>query len=322
MCIGVNMQKDALLSRIAYLYYIEGKSQAAIAQELQIYRTSISRYLKQARELGLVSIEIKDFRPEILDLERRLKQKLQLRQVHVVDVSTESRVSQKQEVFSKGLAVFLRQYLRHEMTIGLVWGTSIAEMVQAMETKHLHGASVVPLVGGPGHTDSHYHVNTLVYEMSKKLSAQAQFIQGTIIEESPETKRAIMASKYFQEVAEAWKKLDLVVTGVGRGLKELNKWQNLLTEEDQEELRLNGVIGDCCGRFFDKDGRVLRTVVNQRTIALELEQLQTAKHSVLVLSSKQKIRPMLALLKGGYHNTLVIDSDTARECLRRMEKEK
>lgn len=314
------MQKYALLSRIAYLYYIEGKNQAEIAEELQIYRTSISRYLKQAKEVGIVSIEIKDFDPQILFLERELKERLGLKQVQVIEVKKDMTSKQKQDVFSKGAADYVKQYLQSNITIGLVWGKTIAGIVGAMESKTIHGLKVVPLVGGPGYMDTDYHVNTLVYEMSKKLNGQATFVNGTVIEESRSTKEAIVASKYFQEIQESWKELDVAITSVGGGLNEQSKWRNLLTADDLEELKVSEAVGDCCGRFFDKSGKLIKSEVDKRTIGLSLQELSKVQHSILLVSTKNKVTPLLALAKSGYINTLVIDSESATECLRRISR--
>ena len=42
------------LIRLASLYYLEGKTQAKVAQELGISRQKVQRLLQQARELGIV----------------------------------------------------------------------------------------------------------------------------------------------------------------------------------------------------------------------------------------------------------------------------
>ena len=54
----MNQDRNKLLSKIAYLYYIENLNQSQIAAKLGIYRTSISRMLTEARNAGIVKIEI------------------------------------------------------------------------------------------------------------------------------------------------------------------------------------------------------------------------------------------------------------------------
>lgn len=45
--------KKKLLAKIAYMYYEQEMTQAQIAKELDIYRTTVSRMLSQAKAEGI-----------------------------------------------------------------------------------------------------------------------------------------------------------------------------------------------------------------------------------------------------------------------------
>ena len=51
-------ERKKLLAKLAYLYYVEDKSQSQIAAETGIYRTTVSRILADANNEGVVKIEI------------------------------------------------------------------------------------------------------------------------------------------------------------------------------------------------------------------------------------------------------------------------
>lgn len=51
-------QKKALLCEIAHLYYVEDMNQQEIAKKLNVGRSSIARYLTEAKEQGIVQIRI------------------------------------------------------------------------------------------------------------------------------------------------------------------------------------------------------------------------------------------------------------------------
>jgi DNA-binding transcriptional regulator LsrR (DeoR family) len=53
-----NSDDIRLIVKIAQLYYEQDMTQAQIARELGIYRTTISRLLKRGREQGIVTIAI------------------------------------------------------------------------------------------------------------------------------------------------------------------------------------------------------------------------------------------------------------------------
>lgn len=53
-----NSDDIRLIVKIAQLYYEQDMTQAQIARELGIYRTTISRLLKRGRDQGIVTIAI------------------------------------------------------------------------------------------------------------------------------------------------------------------------------------------------------------------------------------------------------------------------
>jgi DNA-binding transcriptional regulator LsrR (DeoR family) len=69
-----NSDDIRLIVKVAQLYYEQDMTQAQIARELGIYRTTISRLLKRGREQGIVTIAINYDYNENLWLEQQLKQ--------------------------------------------------------------------------------------------------------------------------------------------------------------------------------------------------------------------------------------------------------
>nr|OTP19099.1 hypothetical protein A5888_000913 [Enterococcus sp. 9E7_DIV0242] len=57
----MNDKRKKLLAKVAYLYYVDNKTQAEISKMLGIYRTTISRMLAQAKREGIVKIDILGF---------------------------------------------------------------------------------------------------------------------------------------------------------------------------------------------------------------------------------------------------------------------
>lgn len=311
------MYKDELLSKIAYLYYIENKTQAEIAKELAIYRTTVSRLLKQAREQGIVKIEINDFDPEIIELERGLKQRFKLKEVLVTPSDATLSNHAKDVALANAAASFLKYQVKSNQTIGLSWGSTLGLTINALENKKLTNLHVVPLVGGPGYIDTQFHVNTLVYELSRKLHGNGTFINASIIEESIKTKEAILNSKYFEPLKKAWKQIDIALITVSNGLTEKSQWRDLLTVNDFDDLKLREAVGECCGRFYDIAGKPIKGLADARTIGLTLEELAKIPTSIAIVRSKQKVRPLLPLLKSNCFNILVTDQETAEELLRK-----
>ena len=66
-------ERKKLLAKLAYLYYVEDKSQSQIAAETGIYRTTVSRMLAEAKKEGVVKIEIENFDTRLFHLENYIK---------------------------------------------------------------------------------------------------------------------------------------------------------------------------------------------------------------------------------------------------------
>ena len=65
---------DLLMYRIARMYYQNDLSQAQIAKRIGLSRPQISRYLKRARETGMVEINVNDpYTGESEEISARIK---------------------------------------------------------------------------------------------------------------------------------------------------------------------------------------------------------------------------------------------------------
>lgn len=311
------MKDFELISRIAYLYYVENMTQAQISKELNIYRTSISRYLQQARQYGVVKFEIENFNPELLKLEKSLKESFFLKEVRVIPTKRNGSIHENKSFYFIESSKFINKKIVSNSNIGLAWGESIGNMIYYLDSRKLTNVHVTPLVGGPGHIKTQFHVNTLTYELGKKINGQACFINASVIEENADTAKSIMQSKYFTDIKNNWKNLDIAIVSIGGGLNEKSQWRDLLTAADVEELKNREVVGDCCGRFYDRYGKIIKGNIDNRTIGLTLENLAHIPISITMLFEKKKVSSAWPILKKGIINTLIIDEDTAIELLKR-----
>lgn len=310
-------EKQKLLAKVAYLYYIEDKNQAEIAEELGLTRTTISRMLTQARKSGIVQIEIADFDSELFELELYFKRKYQLKHLEVMPASAGSTKEEADEKFGALAGHCIRRLAQNNQVIGISWGSTLARAVSKVGKKYLENTLCIPLAGGPSHINARFHVNTLVYELSRNLSGKSLFINASVVQETPQLAQGIIGSKYFQELKENWDKADLAIVGVGGPLSAgESQWRDLLTKKDFEELRNQHAVGECCCRFVDQDGNIIRKNLSHRTVGISLEQLKQVPVSLGIARGKEKSRAILALLRQRYLNSLVTDQETLLQILR------
>lgn len=310
-------ERRKLLAKVAYLYYIEDKNQSEIAEELNIYRTTISRMLKQAREKGIVNIEIKDYDLSVFSLETYLKNKFQLKDVIISPNNKDDTEEEKNDALAREAAFFLKRIIQKNDIVGVAWGSTLRNMIGKLGNVKKTDATFVPLVGGPSNDNSLYHVNSIVYDFAKTFDGKSVFVNAMAVQETKELRDGIMKSNYFKEITDYWEQLDIALVGIGGPLSaKSSAWRDLLTDEDREDLKLREAIGDCCCQFFDADGKILKGSLYERTVSAKLEQIKEAPYAVGVARGKEKSRSILAVLKRKFVNVLVTDEQTAIEVLK------
>ena len=304
-------ERKKLLAKLAYLYYIEEKSQAEIAAETGIYRTTVSRMLTEAKKEGIVKIEIQHFDTRLFRLEKYVRQKYGLKDLELVATIPDEPLSELEERLAQSAANLLRGLLDDHLNVGFSWGRSLSLLVEHLGTRHLNDIHFVPLAGGPSHIHARYHVNTLIYSMASKCHGDCRFINATIIQENKALAEGILSSKYFEDLKSSWQKLDVAVVGIGGYADENNRqWLDMLTEQDFSELEKVNAVGEICCRFFDSSGQPVYPELQERTIAISLDSLKKIDKTLAFASGPAKVPAILSVLRAGYIDHLVTDEQT------------
>ena len=300
-----NSDDIRLIVKIAQLYYEQEMTQAQIANQLGIYRTTISRLLKRGRELGVVTIAINYDYNDGLWLEERLKQKFGLKEAVVAPQESETGIY--------GAQLFER-LLSPNVVIGFGWGRAVSALVEALpQSSQPRPLVCVPIVGGPsGKLPSRYHVNTLTYSAATRLKGESYLADFPALLDNPLIRQGIMQSPHFQTLAEYWQRLDIALVGIGSpAIRHAANWQAFYGNAQSDELEALQVAGDICSRFFAADGMPVATAMQEKTLSIELEILKQARYVIGLASGEEKHAAILGALRGQHINALVTDRATA-----------
>ena len=300
-----NSDDIRLIVKIAQLYYEQEMTQAQIAHELGIYRTTISRLLKRGRDLGVVTIAINYDYNDSLWLEERLKQKFGLKEAVVAPLESEAG--------AYGAQLFER-LLSPNAVIGFGWGRAVSALVEALpQSSQPRPLVCVPIVGGPsGKLPSRYHVNTLTYSAATRLKGESYLADFPALLDNPLIRQGIMQSPHFQTLAEYWQRLDIAVVGIGSPtIRHAANWQAFYGNAQSDELEALQVAGDICSRFFADDGTPVATAMQDKTLSIELKTLKQARYVIGLASGEEKYAALLGALRGQHINALVTDRATA-----------
>lgn len=312
----MKQERKKLLAKLAYLYYIEEKSQSEISKETGIYRTTISRLLTEAKKEGIVKIEIENFDARLFRLESYVKERYKLKELEIIPNLVDEPQENLEKRLAQATASMVRSLIGDYMKVGFSWGKSLSYLVEEIGSKRLEGTVFYPLAGGPSHIHARYHVNTLIYSMASKFHGECRFINATIVQENKELAQGILSAKYFEDLKASWDNLDVAVVGIGGHVEKNNpQWFDMLTIEDFQELEQEGAVGEVCCRFFDKVGNPICSDLQDRTISISLEQLKNIPNTVALALGEMKASSILSVLKAGYINHLVTDEATILKVL-------
>ena len=313
-----NSDDIRLIVKIAQLYYEQDMTQAQIARELGIYRTTISRLLKRGRDQGIVTIAINYDYNENLWLEQQLKQKFGLKDVVVVSGNDEDEDTQLAMMGLHG-AQLLDRLLEPGDIVGFSWGRAVSALVenlpQAGQSRQL---ICVPIIGGPsGKLESRYHVNTLTYSAAAKLKGESHLADFPALLDNPLIRNGIMQSQHFKTISAYWDNLDVALVGIGSpAIRDGANWHAFYGGEESDDLNARQVAGDICSRFYDIHGAMVETNMSEKTLSIEMNKLKQARYSIGIAMSEEKYSGIVGALRGKYINCLVTNSSTAELLLK------
>lgn len=316
-----NEETNRLLVRISELYYNEDKTQNQISKELNIHRSTISRLLKKARTDGIVNIDINYDKAGTYNLEKKFESIFNIKKAIIIPTISEMSQQTKLQLIAKSTSNYLYSVIDNSMIIGLSWGETMTLVGHAIKEKHTENVVCVPMIGGPaGKLDSEYHVNTVVYEVAKKLNAKSILIDSPAVPETVELKNSLMNTQFNKEISELWNNLDIAILAVGSmWLSQKAMWKQFYGENVLSTLTSKNVVGDVVSRFFDDKGNPVSSDLNDRTIGITLEQLKQAKLKIAVAESVEKSKAILAALRGEYIDVLITTDETAANILTLMD---
>ncbi|MGE8203736.1 sugar-binding transcriptional regulator [Heyndrickxia sp. NPDC080065] len=303
------------LVKTANLYYIEGWTQEQIAKKVGVSRPVISKQLQKAKDFGIVEVFIKDESLHTVELEKELENRFQLKDAVVVPTEGYSSDLSKKAI-GQAASNYVSKNLKNVNKIGISWGTTLAEVVKEYPYERRENIKIIPLVGGMGSQHVEIHANQLSYELAKKMHGSCSYLYIPAVIESAELKDRLVNMHDVKTVLEEGKKVDMALVGIGYPYQDsILRKVGYLNDEDIEEFRKAGVVGDISSRFLDVTGHPINHKINDKVIGITLEDLKQIQTVVGVAEGINKKESILGALKGNYLDVLIIDEPTASALL-------
>jgi DNA-binding transcriptional regulator LsrR (DeoR family) len=265
------------LAQVARLYYVRGLTKLEIGDRLGISRFKVTRLLEQAREQGVVRIEIDEPVPVDDAASRLLEQAHGLTTALVVP---DGRVAH-------AAAAWLPELVEPGEVLGVAWGRTLSAAAELLAPHDLR-PTVVQICGAVPGVDPGASPTEVAVRFADKLSGRLVALPAPALT-SAGARRDLMDNDAVRPAVELFERVTTALVGIG----------------------VRGAGGHVLTHVFDEQGRF---EADLPALALPLERLRAAR-VVALAGGAAKAGAVLGALRTGLVDVLVTDAAGARKAL-------
>ena len=307
-----------LISRVAQMYHIEKRRQAEIADHLRLSQATVSRMLKRAEAEDIVRTSVIPPAGTYSELESALREKYRLPEAVVVEC-TEDRDAAIMARIGEAAAHLLEVTLAPGEIIGVSsWSQTIFKMVENIHPqKSAQVKYVVQTLGGMGDPSVQTHATQLTTRLARLTGAEPKLLPVQGLTSSREAKLLMLADPFVRETMDLFGSITLAIVGIGavEPSELLARSGNIFSSRELADLAEAGAVGDISLRFFDANGRPVKTPLDERVIGLPLEDLKKVGRVIALAGGAKKAAAIAGALRVGVIDMLVTDKFTAQRLI-------
>ncbi len=306
--------EESLAIRAAWLHYIGGFTQSAVAKRLGIPSVKAHRLISRAVADGVVKVTIDGEIADCAKFEVELATRYGL---HYCEVAP--------DVDDDGLALttlghagadFLRREVERDdvRVVGIGHGRTLAAAVRQLPRINASGTRFVSLLGG---LTRNYAANPydVIHRLAEKTGTQAYVMPVPFFANTEEDREVLLSQRGVSEIFDLAESADLKLVGIGTVDSQAHLVQSGMLEPGElEEIAALGGVGELLGHFFDRKGRILQTSVTARTLAASFSD-KGPDRIVAIAGGPMKTEAIRAVLYSNKLHGLITDERTARELL-------
>jgi central glycolytic genes regulator len=255
-----------------------------------------------------------DLEPVIHDLlglsqlQERLKQTFQLKQVLIVPGDADQSSFSKKELCRVG-ATALRNAIRKDDVIAVTGGSTMAGLAEFLvPNSNMRGNRYVPARGGLGESVE-LQANSIVSTMAKRTGGQYKLLHVPD-HLSEEAYLTLINEPHIQEVLQFIRQARIVIHGIGDAMVMARRRQ--LATNELNRLEADGALAESFGYYFNHEGRVIHQM---STVGLRLEDIKNTEVVIAVAGGSSKAQAIASIMRFGHTDVLVTDEGAAQAML-------
>jgi DNA-binding transcriptional regulator LsrR (DeoR family) len=185
--------------------------------------------------------------------------------------------------------------------------------VDALVPSDKKNLTVTQLVGGLNAQEAHINSDDIVRDSAKILNANPYFMYAPIIVESKQLRDSMLGESFFSQVYNIMKNCTVAVVGIGNVFNRANSAQRFFMSGDEYALLTNrGAVGEICTHFYDIDGKIIKSDINDRVFAIDCDSLKKIPLRIGVAGGEEKIAAIIGAVRGKLINVLITNGKTAK----------
>ena len=263
---------------------------------------------------GLIKVRVDHPIANCLDLAARLKSRFALDLVEVAPSVSDS--SSTTIGIAEAAAVQIEKWLRapEPIVMGIGTGRTLKAAISQLPPMECPQHKIVSLTGNiaPDGSAAFYNV---IFTMADRIKARSFPMPLPVIASSPQEREMLLNQPMIRQTLALAAKADVTFVGIGDlGPKAPLYEDGFITESELKALQKAGGVGEIVGWAFDREGRMIDGVTNDRVSSAPLPSRE--KSLVVALAMGElKLPGILAAVNRRLVNGLITDERTAASLL-------
>jgi len=245
------------------LHFLEGLTQAQIADQLGISHATVNRLIKRGRQLGLVEIKIKSPVEPLVDMEEQLLALGGISRAVVVPTVSDNPQTALQAVGEAAARLLLEEIIDGD-TICITGGKGVSAVVAGLQAQRRFDVDVIPATGcvqGKHYTDVN-HVSTL---MADRLGGRSYQIHAPLFADSAAERSMLINMRSVADVFQRAREAKIAVVGIGSILSDDSSYYDLhpSSSTDRAAIERSGASCELLAHLLDARGQICDYSLNR-----------------------------------------------------------
>ncbi|APU71938.1 sugar-binding transcriptional regulator [Companilactobacillus crustorum] len=304
----------SLLVDLAQDYYLNHLNLGDISKKYNISRYKISKYLSEAVDKKIVTINISSPFSRSHDLENKLNSIFPNPNFYVLK-NTED-IAHENDRFYSFAAKYLQDLIDGKKIIGLTWGDTIYHVIDSFQSTAKDNMVFTQFIGENGKHNSLAGTMRMVQKVATRYNGKYLTIDAPLYIMNKDVRRLLALEPAIQPTLATAQQLDLIFTSVGTvdSINSIDSWH------DSKKVLFPNVNSDSIaalvyGRPINKDGKLLIDESNDKVFGISFKKVLHVPSRVAIVNDKFKSSALKAALLGNYFTDVILNEPTANKIL-------